>query len=304
MTDNGLTRSKHPVGVRHAETLAWKINLLLDTVMTETGKPFDSSAVLAGARTAGYELSYTRWLNLKNGKVQTIPKEALLAVARTFDVDPEFLLHWDGPLPAKVKSKLPLVKKNRRNEVREFAAKVLGPVDPEVSELISLVLSGGALISERADNVVVRTRGLCASGTEAARRPLELDGFSGCGSEDPNGNVLCGNEMGPAKSDWGEGGHRWLMFLAAQLLSCPVESDGALAGRMSKVLPWMLSLSPTDQDACANEVLSALRESLASGQPRRAHTSFVLWREKAVTAAAHVGKKDMNPDGTAGRNST
>lgn len=127
-------------GLRRAETLARKINLLLDTIMSESGQPFDYPAIRDGAQAAGYYISRTRWSLLKAGKEQVVPDDALRAIASVFDVNPEYLLQEDGPLPEQVEAELELLRSLRRAEVRNFAARALGPVDPEALQAIAKIL--------------------------------------------------------------------------------------------------------------------------------------------------------------------
>ena len=127
-------------GIRRAETLARKINLLLDVIMTDSGRPFDYPAIRDGARKAGYYLSRTRWSLLKSGKEQVVPDDALRAIAAVFDVDPDYLLQEDGNLPKRVEAELELLRSMRRAEVRNFAARALGPVDPEALKAIAKIL--------------------------------------------------------------------------------------------------------------------------------------------------------------------
>ncbi|MET3172953.1 UNVERIFIED_ORG: transcriptional regulator with XRE-family HTH domain [Arthrobacter sp. UYCu721] len=128
-------------GTRRAETLARKINLLLDVIMTESGTPFDYPSIRDGAQEkAGYYISRTRWSLLKNGTDQVVPDEALRAIATVFDVDPEYLLQEDGKLPERVEAELELLRSLRRAEVRNFAARALGPVDPEALRAIAKIL--------------------------------------------------------------------------------------------------------------------------------------------------------------------
>lgn len=127
-------------GIRRAETLARKINLLLDVIMTDSGRPFDYPAIRDGARKAGYYLSRTRWSLLKSGKEQVVPDDALRAIAAVFDVDPDYLLQEDGNLPERVEAELELLRSMRRAEVRNFAARALGPVDPEALKAIAKIL--------------------------------------------------------------------------------------------------------------------------------------------------------------------
>jgi hypothetical protein len=128
---------------RRAETLARKINLLLDVLVSDTGKPLDYAAMRDGAQKAGYYLSRTRWTLLKAGKEQVVPDEALRAIAAVFDVDPEYLLQEGGKLPERVEAELELIRSMRRAEVRNFATRALGPVDPEALRAIAKILDEG-----------------------------------------------------------------------------------------------------------------------------------------------------------------
>jgi transcriptional regulator with XRE-family HTH domain len=131
--------------IRRAATLARKINLLLDTIMSESGEPFDYPAVSAAAQAqCGYYISRTRWSLLKAGKEQVVPKDALRAIATVFDVDPEYLLQDDGPLPEQVEAELNLLRSMRRAEVRNFAARALGDIDPEALRAIAKILDESA----------------------------------------------------------------------------------------------------------------------------------------------------------------
>ncbi|KIA72659.1 hypothetical protein ANMWB30_24270 [Arthrobacter sp. MWB30] len=137
MTDFDLPPDR-AAAIRRAETLSRKINLLLDVIMAEPGKKFDYPAIRDGARElTGYELSRTRWSLLKNGKEQVIPDDALRAIAAVFDVDPEYLLQEDGKLPQQVEAELELLRQLRLAGVLNFAARTLGPVDPEGYKVIA-----------------------------------------------------------------------------------------------------------------------------------------------------------------------
>ncbi len=128
------------VALRRAETLARKINLLLDTVMDESGRPYDHPAIYDGANKAGFSVTRTRWSLLKNGKVQVVPDACLRAIATVFDVNPEYLLHEDAELPPEVEVMLPQVRIKRLSKVRDFAVRALGPVDPEGLGAITKIL--------------------------------------------------------------------------------------------------------------------------------------------------------------------
>lgn len=139
MNDFDLPKARQD-GIRRAEILARKINLLLDVVPSDSGKPFDYPAIRDGAQKAGYYISRTRWSLLKAGREQVVPEEALEAIATVFDVDPQYLLQDDGKLPERVEAELELVRTLRRHEVRNFAARALGPVDPEALRAIAKIL--------------------------------------------------------------------------------------------------------------------------------------------------------------------
>lgn len=132
--------------LRRAQTLAVKINLLLDTRTNELGQPYDYAAIEHAANEAGHALTRTRWTLLKNGKVQVVPDECLVAIAKVFDVDPEYLRHQDAKLPADLDAMLPQVRIKRLSEVREFAMNALGgPVDPEGLKAITKMLDQAIL---------------------------------------------------------------------------------------------------------------------------------------------------------------
>lgn len=128
-------------GVRRAETLARKLKLLLDTIPAPSGKTFDYPTLSAAAKEqSDYYISRTRWSLLKSGKEQVVPDECLVAIAKVFGVNPDYLLQHDGPVPEKVDAELTLLRSMRLAEVRNFAARTLGPVDPEGLRAIAKIL--------------------------------------------------------------------------------------------------------------------------------------------------------------------
>lgn len=131
---------KRAATLRRAETLARKVNLLHDVIMSDTGKPFEYLQVRDAAQEAGYYISRTRWSLLRQGKEQVMTDDALRAIATVFDVDAEYLLQDDGELPVQVEAELELIKSLRRAEVLNFAARLLGPVDPETLREIAKLL--------------------------------------------------------------------------------------------------------------------------------------------------------------------
>lgn len=89
-----------------------------------------------------------------------------------------------------------------------------------------------------------------------------------------------------------EGRSRLLNF-AAQLITVTLDDQGTLAERMAKVLPWMLALSPTDRDTCAQELVDAARASFSTDQPHLAIAELTSWKETATALAAGLGPVDL-----------
>lgn len=127
--------------LRRAQSLARKVNLLLDIRMDDAGQLYDYPAIHERADKIGYFISRTRWSLLKEGKEQVVPKECLCVLAKVFDVDPEYLLQEDTELPADLEAMLPQVRIKRLSEVRDFAMRALGdPVNPELLEALTKML--------------------------------------------------------------------------------------------------------------------------------------------------------------------
>jgi PHD/YefM family antitoxin component YafN of YafNO toxin-antitoxin module len=80
-----------------------------------------------------------------------------------------------------------------------------------------------------------------------------------------------------------------LLSLAAQLIGAATSDDDSLTAYMTDHYPWMLALSPEDQNACAQEVLDAARASFSSGQHHLAVATLTSWRETAAAIAAGLG---------------
>ena len=88
---------------RSAQILADKINLLLDTLRTETGHPYDFTTIQQGIKDRGVAMSRTKWHYLKTADTRVRPDEKLLrALGEVFGVDPRYLVHENGPLPEQV----------------------------------------------------------------------------------------------------------------------------------------------------------------------------------------------------------
>jgi hypothetical protein len=84
-----------------------------------------------------------------------------------------------------------------------------------------------------------------------------------------------------------------LLELAAQLVAVTTSTDGTLASRMSDRFPWMLALGPSDQEACASEIVTAARASFATNQPHLAIAELNAWRETATAIAAGLGREPV-----------
>lgn len=89
-----------------------------------------------------------------------------------------------------------------------------------------------------------------------------------------------------------EGRSRLLDF-AAQLITVALDGEGSLAERMAKPFPWILALSPTDQEACARDLMDAARASFSTTQPHLAIAELTSWKETATAVAAGLGHADL-----------
>lgn len=137
MVGGGTPRDR----LERAETLARKVNLLLDVVVAEGGEPYEFADIQAGVREHDYELSRTRWWRIRSGESpDVIPKEALVALAKFFQVDPAYLTDETGELPERIERELQLLKKMRRNKLKSIAARTLGDIDVKTLEAINALL--------------------------------------------------------------------------------------------------------------------------------------------------------------------
>lgn len=81
-----------------------------------------------------------------------------------------------------------------------------------------------------------------------------------------------------------------LLELAAQLIAAATDTNGSLADRLSDRLPWMLALTPDDQEQCARDLLRAARASFSTGQHHLAIAELAAWKETATAIAAGLGQ--------------
>ncbi|MCE5292048.1 MAG: prevent-host-death protein [Nocardiaceae bacterium] len=84
-----------------------------------------------------------------------------------------------------------------------------------------------------------------------------------------------------------------LLNFAAQLITVTLDESGPLAERMSKAFPWMLALSPTDRESCAQDLVDAARASFSTDQAHLAIAELTSWKETAVAVAAGLGSADV-----------
>jgi hypothetical protein len=127
-------------GRRLAETLARKVELLVDTILGENGKPFDYPAVCDAAQAHGFYVSRKQSDLLRAGKEQTLSEELLRALAGVFGVSPEYLLEEDGPLSERVEAELVLLRSMRRAGVGNFHACQSGQIDAVTLREIARIL--------------------------------------------------------------------------------------------------------------------------------------------------------------------
>ena len=130
------------------QILANKINLLLDALPGEDGKPLNFPAVQGALRERGVPLGRTKWYYLTTGHpALRTDRELLTAIADVFGVDPGFLLHEDGPLPEQIERELKMLIAMRRAQVRDFAMRALGDIDPDGLQAILEVIEKNEKLS-------------------------------------------------------------------------------------------------------------------------------------------------------------
>jgi len=80
-----------------------------------------------------------------------------------------------------------------------------------------------------------------------------------------------------------------LLQFAADLITVTLGDEGTLDARMADRFPWMLALSETDRETCAEDLVNAARASFSTGQPYLAIAELTSWRETATAIAAGLG---------------
>ena len=69
-----------------------------------------------------------------------VPNEALVALAKFFEINPAYLTEDAGDLPERIERELQLLKKMRRNRLKNIAARTLGDIDAKTLEAINALL--------------------------------------------------------------------------------------------------------------------------------------------------------------------
>jgi hypothetical protein len=137
-----IDETGHGAGLSPQAQLARRLNLLLDVVVAERGKPVTFREVQADLARRGIKLSRARWFYMKEGTGRLVSDPVLLAgLCDIFKVDPSYLTGDDAALPQRIDTQLEFVKSLRAARVKTFAARTLGDVSPETLQAISEYLN-------------------------------------------------------------------------------------------------------------------------------------------------------------------
>lgn len=126
--------------------LARKLNLLMDVIVADDGKPTSYRALATFLEARGIKLSRARWTYMTSGNRYVVNDRRLLTgIAEFFEVDPSYLLGSNtDEIPAKVEAALQFVRAERLGAVRLFAARKLGEVSPETLAKLTAILDEAA----------------------------------------------------------------------------------------------------------------------------------------------------------------
>ncbi|WP_291380845.1 prevent-host-death protein [Demequina sp.] len=80
-----------------------------------------------------------------------------------------------------------------------------------------------------------------------------------------------------------------LLALAGQLIAASLAGPDHFASHLADRFPWMLALSETEREQCAQEVLTAARASFDTQQPHLAIAELTAWQGTAEAIAAGLG---------------
>jgi PHD/YefM family antitoxin component YafN of YafNO toxin-antitoxin module len=79
-----------------------------------------------------------------------------------------------------------------------------------------------------------------------------------------------------------------LQHYAAQLMGLVGETRQERVEEMTRLYPWMLALSPHDQERCAADLMTATRAALATGQPQILMAEVLSWQETAAAISENL----------------
>ena len=114
------------------ETLARRLELLLDVVRIENGRRATYNEVEAFLAQRDLRLSRARWQYMLAADRNSVTDPVLLtAIAEFFQVPASYLTEQDGDLPERVQSQLELLQTVRENKIRVYMARMLGEVNPD-----------------------------------------------------------------------------------------------------------------------------------------------------------------------------
>lgn len=124
---------------------ARRLNLLLDAVAVQRGRPVTFSEVKQGLAERGVPMSRARWFYMKDGTRCVVKNKGVLtAICEMFDVDPLFLIDLDSvPFPSPREDRLDAVKALRAARLLAFAERMLADVAPETLVDITECLNRG-----------------------------------------------------------------------------------------------------------------------------------------------------------------
>ncbi|QCB96573.1 hypothetical protein E5206_06225 [Arthrobacter sp. PAMC25564] len=125
-------------GLPSSQTLARKLDLLMDTMVAEGGEPYSYLDIAEAMDRAGTPLSRARWQYMRAGTGPQPRDRGLLAnLARFFQVDGSYLLEENCELPDRITSQLELLRTMRAAKVRSFASRQLADLSPDTLRRIS-----------------------------------------------------------------------------------------------------------------------------------------------------------------------
>ena len=118
-------------GPPNRETLARRLELLLDVVRIENGARAPFKEIEAFVESRGLHLSRARWYYMLTGERSEVTDRPLLeAIAEFFQVPASYLTERSGDLPERVQAQLELLQTVRENNIRVYMARQLGELNP------------------------------------------------------------------------------------------------------------------------------------------------------------------------------